>query len=529
MSPILHKKQCVGIVWFLLVCLLLLPACSDDGSSTDGDLPPADQDTELVDRENSSDGDLDADLPDSDPPPADLDETPVDGDRDADPDSDGDTDTDGDSDADGDHDLDNETPETDGDTLELDADPDNVDNIELEPDVETESDSASEMDQEPDIEALNLSMDTFPFEDTTVVRCEGGGAFNALDVWSNDAGKTWFAGNRFWEYDEASNELRCDERVNEEVFSLDGRLLEGQVEIWIATATRLGRLVQGEWSFFDLPADLVQNETAIDSEGVEEVKHPYSLKVQGAVVALNVAYASNTGVYETGREYDSTHFFFTTTQAWNRVPPCEDMLAQFNEVGYWFGETYYLMGGNRLYALTPEATDCTSIRDFGTDFGEDLSRLIGVDENGLWISRHFPDDSGLDYRALKDQIHYNPISGETTSYHDLLPVPESENDDRLVTTFGMGGWPLMTIDIVIESLWWPEMCLLHMRFYFLESLSSANMETESFIFNSWVGLGCDEGWEYKVSVNYITKARVWRGDRSVWLAFDRKTICIRFP
>ncbi len=512
MSSLFFNKRFVMFLLGLLACLLLLPACSDDGSSADGDLPPADQDTELVDRENPSDGDLEADLPDSDPPPADMDETPVDGDRDTDLDSDGDTDANGDSDADGDRDLDNETPETDGDILEFDADPDGVDNIEIEPDVETESDSASEMEQEPDIETLNLSMDTFPFEDTTIVRCEDGRGFRVADVWSNDAGKAWFAGNHFWEYDEAGNELRCDERVNEYVFTLDGRLLEDQVEIWIATATRLGRLYQGEWSFFDLPAELVPNETTVDSENAEEVKHPYSLKVQDAVVTLNVALQDH-------RKYDSTYFYFTDTQAWNRVPACEGMRAQLNEVGYWFGETYYLMGGNRLYALTPNSTDCSSAHDFSVDFGDDVSRLVGVDENGLWIARHSSIvTESADYRIQNDLLRFNPLNDESVSFYDELPLPDSYWGDRVMASTGMGGWPLM---VATYNPYYVGMIATNHAFIvainLIEPSRNYMEKTSSIIIDQWDPFSMFDFQNYANSYDAFLLSKVWRGERQAWL------------
>jgi len=301
-------------------------------------------------------------------------------------------DRDADTPADGDIDRDNAEPEADGDTdgsvsendtdTEADGDGDTETDVEPEPDIdgdaEPELEPEVDSDTEPEAEEPNpIITESFPFATTTIVPCsETLNKYQPFGVWGDDLGKVYFAGAAdaengiapFWVYDENTDTFTCDPNVTETLYAIDGRVVEGEPEVWVLTPDKIGRLQQGGWEFFNIPD---AKRLAIEDLTLSGIK----ISPAGKIAAWN----KNWGLA----------FYDTTAQTWTSQELCSGMDTAMVLNGYWVDEIFYMPGGCNLYAIDPANPACNLLTSISECDNNDGDRLYatGVVDKKIWLVR----------------------------------------------------------------------------------------------------------------------------------------------
>ncbi len=348
------------IFWvvLLLLSVAVFVACSDDAQNSEAN---GDRDIET-----QADGDSDLDKDDDvDKDLADLDrETDGSGSDAAEASEDKEQAADGDDECDVDFDID----------VDSESELDKID-TEPEPELEIETEPEPEIEQGP---AYDVHIEEFPFEGTTIVPCSD--TLNKAEprgVWGDEAGRIYFAGASdsanevapFWIYYSNMGTFVCDPNVTESLLDVKGRMVEGEPEVWVETANRVGRLYQGSWEFYDIPAA-----DPVATQGLILLRDGIDVSAAG-----KVAVWGDWGL----------RFYNPATQVWTQLGFCLDSesISPMRN-GYWIDEKFYMPAGCDLYEIDPANPACNvlaSLSECDNSVGEFL-QAAGTVDGELWLA-----------------------------------------------------------------------------------------------------------------------------------------------
>ena len=347
----------------------------------------------------------------------------------------------------------------DGDA-ETEAEPESERETEIEPEGYVAPETDVDLDEIPRAERL-------PFSGTLVFPCADEQApISTNAIWGDGAGSVYIGGNEelnypeysfkhLWRYDETTNILSCDPETFGPVLALDGRRVAGQTQIWVLAGNRVARHYDGKWSSFPLPNDSGLITSCLYVDSIDTTYKWFcgwsSLKVNKEQVIVTVTTAKTEGAcYDAS--YMHAHYpgpcmggsaifrLQPSDGTWIRSSACPNLLPGEETQGYWLNDTYYVLGGSTLYALTNDASfACQNITTFTPETAGNRLRLYGADESGLWIGEYKPGGLGSDFfRQLSRVFVYDPSHTMTTS----LALPEAA-DESFVSSNGLAGVPTL--------------------------------------------------------------------------------------
>ena len=388
--------------------LLAVIGC-DSGSS--GPDPGADGDWEAADLLDSDDSDVvDRDVSDGD------DDDDLLGDT-------GDTEEDGPAVADGDEEPANES--------EL-ADSDDVDSGETGDAEEGEA-----------VEPGVITMEELPWEGVAVAACDANTDTDASlaasrAVWGDDRGTVYFGGDRFWIFTEngETQTLTCDGGMLWPMFSMDGRIVDNGNELWTGHDGRIGQFVDNQWSFIDLPAEML---TATKAEGDNRV---VDIDIAGDVISVL-----------TGAKLG---FYNPTTHQWQISTGCPENLNR--DYGLAFdGEKLWASAGVMLYTVNLQTAACqqevTVVQE-----PQDLEvvGITGADEDGVWMVIYMDLEMQIIPFTNRIAVYHNqliqePLADQTTDGYCTAEIPTLVFPYTMTISLqpclsvspGMGRWPLL--------------------------------------------------------------------------------------
>ena len=390
------RDKIITVSILFLFFSLTAVGCS---SSSSGPEPGADGDWEAADLLDNDDGDaLDRDAPD------------------------------GDSDAD----LLTDTEENEPEITDGDEEPANESEQAESDDVD--SDEISDSEEGEAVEPGIITMEELPWEGVAVAACDGNTDTDASlaasrAVWGDDRGTVYFGGDQFWIFTEngETQTLTCDGGMLWPMFSMDGRIVDNGNELWTGHDGRIGQFVDSQWSFIDLPAEML---AATKVEGDDN--RVVDIDIAGDVVAVL-----------TGAKLG---FYNPTTHQWQVSTGCPDNLNR--DYGLAFdGEKLWASAGVFLYTVNLQTAVCqqevTVVQE-----PDDLEAvgITGADADGVWMAAYrntqysvvlltadgvlhdyiFPEKEYVFTNAIPPGTGGNPILGFTfmvTPYYGCVPPP----------------------------------------------------------------------------------------------------------
>ncbi len=370
----------------------------------------------------------------------------------------------------------------------------------------------------------------------TIVPCSESPFYNRIfvSVWGDGTGKIYFVGltggtsmesfESLWVYDENTDTLTCEPGITDYLFDVDGRLIEGEMEVWAEAKDKLWRRRGGTWSRVSIPD--------VDPYDIEnDLTMPRGIQVgPGTTIAV-------WGNWRLG-------FYDTAAESWAKLAFCPGMESNTVLSGYWIGDIFYLPGGCRLYAVDPAAPDCATAVTFeGCDTdGEDELYATGVVDGELWLAQvDMKSETAGDFGRLIRTILYNPATGESGS-HDTPDLTNSCRETLNTESYypahvipgsapGLAGFPL---GIFVTANYWPGAIYPYSTHTVWTALrlsdtwNDSTCEASETLTNLSCASSpptriCDDGFLFQQQ-RILQLDRVWRHENRIWTKSNRITV-----
>ena len=439
----------------ITLCVLALLAMSGCDSGPSGSNPGADGDWEAADLLDS-DGDLLIDTEENEPEITDGDEEPA-----------------------------NESEQAESDDVD--------------------SDEISDSEEQEAVEPGVITMEELPWEGVAVAACDANTDTDASlaasrAVWGDDRGTVYFGGDQFWIFTEngETQTLTCDGGMLWPMFSMDGRIVDNGNELWTGHDGRIGQFVDNQWSFIDLPAEML---TATKAEGDNRV---VDIDIAGDVVAVL-----------TGAKLG---FYNPTTHQWQVSTGCPENLNR--DYGLAFdGEKLWASAGVMLYTVNLQTAACQQ-EVAVVEEPDDLEAvgITGADADGVWMVQYY--DYQVQIIAYSNQIVF--YDGQQIQYHPVRTY--GRNYPLLSASAGMGRVPLLYFRYYLGT-GLPTLC--GATLYYQMQLTISAPDGIDIAASGYFELcrtcevtpGCFT--TYQQSDKELQKTKSWRGTNSLWHLYER--------
>ena len=336
---------------------------------------------------------------------------------------------------DNDADLLTDTEEIDIEVADGDEEPANESEQAESDDVD--SGETGDAEEGEAVEPGVITMEELPWEGVAVTACDANTDTDASlaasrAVWGDDRGTVYFGGDRFWIFSEngETQTLTCDGGMLWPMFSMDGRIVDNGNELWTGHDGRIGQFVDNQWSFIDLPGEML---AATKAEGDNRV---IDIDIAGDVISVL-----------TGAKLG---FYNPTTHQWQVSTGCPENLNR--DYGLAFdGEKLWASAGVVLYTVNLQTAACqqevTVVQE-----PDDLETvgITGANEDGVWMVVYFQWAGSL--TPYQNQImRYE--SSEVQSIHVKVyaHIDVTYAAPYLSVSSNMGGVPLLFFRYLIQS------------------------------------------------------------------------------
>ena len=460
-----------GKLFCTTIFALTLLAVSGCDSGSSGPKPGADGDWEAADLLDSDDGDaLDRDAPA------------------------------GDIDAD----LLTDTERSDIEVTDGDEEPANESEQAESDDVD--SDEISDSEEQEAVEPGVITMEELPWEGVAVAACDANTDTDASlaasrAVWGDDRGTVYFGGDQFWIFTEngETQTLTCDGGMLWPMFSMDGRIGDNGNELWTGHDGRIGQFVDSQWSFIDLPGEML---AATKAEGDNRV--------------VDIDIARDVVAVLTGAKLG---FYNPTTHQWQVAVGCPDNLNR--DYGLAFdGEKLWASAGVALYTVDLQTAACqqeTTVVEEPQDL--ETVGITGADEDGVWMVAYY--DYQTRIIAYSNQVA--SYDGQQIQYHPVKTY--GRNYPLLSGSGGMGGIPLLFFRYHFQYGASDLLCgptISYRMQLAMASLNGVDLTVSDYqeLCHSCANVGTCSSTSVYSDIK-IRKTKSWRGTNSLWHLYEK--------